>query len=95
MARYPLIFSMSPVRDGCGNTLSGATVQVFDNDTTTPSTIYAAKTGGSALANGIIVTDAYGMAKIYVDDADYPLVSLFDVSISKESYSAITVTDLR
>lgn len=67
--RYPILGSGVPSTE----------VQVLDAGTSTPSTIYAALTGGSALTDGIIGADANGVFAFFVDDGDYPVVSYFDI----------------
>lgn len=66
-----------------GLAFADASVQVYDAGTATPSPIYAAQTGGSVIATGIIVADSYGRVVFWVDDVTYPVVSYFDLVITK------------
>lgn len=91
MARYPL---RGVIRDGNGKVVSSATVTVYESDTTTGATIYAAKTGGSAISSSQVSSDTNGNWICYVDSDDYPIVSLFDVVVSKSGYVSQTYEDV-
>ena len=67
--RYPIVGTGSPL----------TSIIVYDLGTTTPSTVYAALTGGSALTDAIVTADENGVFTFFVDDSDYPVVSYFDI----------------
>ena len=54
------------VRDSWGNIVIGATISVYLAGTTTPASIYAADTGGTAVNS--VATDSRGDFVYYVDD---------------------------
>jgi len=78
------------VRDGAGRVLSSATVTINVYDTGLPAVIYAVDSGGSALANGQTTTSSNGRFTVWLDDGDYPLISLFTAIASKSGYSTDT-----
>ena len=80
MARYA---QNGTARDGMGVIISGATVVVYEADTTTPATIYAAKSGGSAVSGASLTTGTDGTFLFYVDDGDYPSGAQFDITATK------------
>lgn len=67
----------------------GSTVVVYDPGTSTPSTIYAAPSGGSALVGGVVTPDATGSALFYYDDVDYNFPSFFDIIESLVGYADV------
>jgi hypothetical protein len=88
--RYPL---RGKVRDGNGRVIVGAKVSVFLADTATAVTSYPTKTGGSNNF-GISTTDSNGEWLIYLDDATYTIVTLFDAVVSKTGYVTQTYEDI-
>lgn len=72
----------------------GSTVVVYDPGTLNPSTIYAASSGGAALAGGVVIPDASGFALFYYDDADYPFPSFFDIVESLSGYADVSRSDV-
>jgi hypothetical protein len=69
--RYPVFGVVAPSTD----------VTVFNDDGITPATIYAAATGGTALAGGVVTSDSHGKVIFFADDGDYPFPSYFDISV--------------
>ncbi len=63
-----------------GVVLPNSNVTVFNDDGVTPATIYAAQSGGAALAGGIVQANALGSVVFFVEDSDYPMIYLFTVS---------------
>lgn len=80
------------VRDGNGRIIASATVAITVNETGLTATIYAAQTGGVALALGQTTSGTDGSFTVWIDDGDYILMTLFDVAISKAGYSTKSVT---
>jgi hypothetical protein len=95
MARYVLIDQWAA--DGNGKIIPSASIQVYVADTTTaPSSLYSAKTGGSAVTDGVFTADSStARFTIYVDDGDYPLGSEFDVVVSKANFTTTYLYDVR
>jgi hypothetical protein len=77
-----------------GNTAAAASVTVYNQGTVVAATIFAAATGGSALAGGIVTADSDGKVIFFVDDATYPVISYFDISAAKSGYTTQTVTNV-
>jgi hypothetical protein len=89
MARYSLF---GTVQDGNGAAVASATVSILLADTTTVPTMYSAKSGGTIVTSA--TTDSKGYWLVYVDDGDYPLVTLFDISISKTGHVTTAYPDV-
>jgi len=70
-------------KDANGRVLEGVTVSVFLAGTTTPASIYAASSGGTAVNS--VLSDSYGAFVFYVDMADYTYPQAFDIVYSKSS----------
>lgn len=77
--RYPIF----------GYITAGNTATVFDGGTSSPSTVYASRSGGPPLAGGVVTPDAEGIVVFWLDDTDYPFVSLFDITTG-----GTTLTDI-
>ena len=77
--RYPIF----------GVVLPSSNVTVYNDDGVTPATIYAAASGGSALAGGIVQANSLGSVIFYVDDGDYPIVSYFVISADGQTLTGI------
>ena len=77
-----------------GLVFADASVQVYDADTVTPSQIYAASSGGSVIATGIVVADSSGRVLFWVEDTDYPVVSYFDLIITKTGQTTVYLYDV-
>lgn len=92
MARYAL---QGVLRDGAGSVIASAKVTVYDADTTDTSTVYAAKSGGSAISGASLTTSTSGVFKCYIDDNDYVSGALFDITVSKTNYADQTYSDLK
>ncbi len=90
MARYAI---QDTTRDNNGTIIPSATVTVTDADTSTASTIYAAKSGGSAISGGAVTSDSNGRFIFYVDDGDYVSGDQFDLAVSKTGYVAQSYSD--
>jgi len=94
MSRYTIFNGWSA--DGNGKIIPSASIQIYQADGTTPPTnMYLAKTGGSAITDGVTTTDTTGFAVIYVDDSDHPIGTEFDVVISKANFTTTTLADVR
>lgn len=61
---------------------------------TTLATIYAASSGGSAIANSLVNTDANGYFEAWVDDNDYSITQLFKIVLSATGFNNKTYDDL-
>ena len=82
-------------QDANGKIITGATVTVYLAGTTTPAVIYAADSGGSAIAGGALTSDAdTGQFKFYADDNNYRATSQFDLVLSKTNYTTTTLEDV-
>ena len=82
-----------------GATVFSATISVFLAGTTTPASIYAASTGGTAV-NSVLSSATAGTFVFYVDEADYLSSQLFDVTASKSisnvaNYIPVTISSLK
>ena len=94
MARYILIDTWAC--DGNGKVIPSASVQIYVADSTSaPSAIYEAKTGGTAITDGIVTADSTGRFTVYVDDGDYAIGSEFDAVISKANFNTTYLYDVR
>jgi hypothetical protein len=91
MARYPY---QSFIQDGNGRAIEDVTVTVYEADTTTEATIYAAKSGGSAITGSYVTTSASGYFLFYIDDSDYATLQLFDLVPAKSGYEFDTIADV-
>lgn len=67
--RYPIF----------GVVLASSNVTVYNDDGVTPATIYAAASGGVALAGGIVQANSLGSVVFYVEDSDYPMIYLLTI----------------
>lgn len=81
-------------QDGNGAIIAGATVTIFDADTTDTSTVYDAKTGGSVISGAAVTADDNGFWVAYVDFVNYAFNVLFDIVYSKSGYGSITYPDI-
>lgn len=81
MSRYSL---WGVISDGNGAAVASASVAIKLADTSTTPTMYDAKTSGSLVTSA--TTDSKGYWIVYVDDSDYPLVTLFDITVSKTGH---------
>jgi len=77
--RYPIF----------GVVLPNSNVTVYNDDGVTPATIYAAGTGGAALAGGIVQANALGSVVFYVEDADYPVIYFFVISADGQTLTGV------
>lgn len=92
MSRYAI---QGTVQDGTGSVIEGAAVYLRLVGSTTGATCYAEYSGGTALTDGQTTTDSRGHFIFYVEQSDYPLVSHFDVYVSKTGYAAQTYQNVR
>lgn len=72
-----------------GVVVASSDITVYDPGTTTAATIYAAASGGSALAGGVVTADAYGRVVFFYDSADYSALSYFDILSSGTVHGGI------
>jgi hypothetical protein len=94
VSRYTIFQGWSA--DGNGKIIQSATVTITLADTSTPPTaLYEAKTGGSAITTGVITTDSTGFGVAYLDDADYPIGTEVDITISKANFTTTYLYDVR
>ncbi len=77
-----------------GDALAEAFITVYEKDTLTPAEIYAAFTGGAALAGGVVSADSNGKVLFFVDSDTYPIVSLFDIKATKPGYADVNIYDV-
>ena len=91
MARYPY---HEAARDGNGVVISGATVVVYVANTTTPATIYATASGGSAITGATLTTDSNGRFNFWIDAADHAVTVFFDFVITGSSTLSMFSTTL-
>jgi hypothetical protein len=81
--------------DGAGNIVVGGNAKFYEYNTSDPSnpttiaTIYAARTGGSAIATGIVQTDTNGMYTAWVEDVDYSGNDLLTIVLSKSTHTEV------
>ena len=78
----------SVARDGAGNIVTSATVNIYLAGTTTAASVYEAYTGGTAVSS--VTTGTDGVFEFYIDDTDYAGTQQFKIVISKSNYSSIT-----
>lgn len=92
MARIPIHIVYA---DGAGNIVVSGNATFYEYKAADPSnpdtiaTIYENKTGGSAVASGIIITDSNGTALAWIDDGDYSGASLFTLITSKSTHTDV------
>ena len=91
MARYPY---QSFIQDGNGRAIEDVTVTVYEADTTTLATIYAAKSGGTAITGSYVTTSASGYFLFYIDTVDYTEETFFDIVPTKSGYEFDTIEDV-
>ncbi len=91
MARFPF---QSTAVDQLGKVMSEETVTVTLTGTATVAIIYAASSGGSAIANGVITTGTDGSFKFWVDEADYSSTQRFRIAISGDKFVTKTNDDV-
>src|SRR4051812_1169580 len=72
MARVELLVTVDKIVSSNLQPASGASVQVSVRSTGSPSTVYAAETGGTTVSNPL-VTDANGRVNGWVDEGSYIL----------------------
>ena len=84
MARRPI---SGVVRDGLGAIVASATVALAVYDGGAAATCYDAETGGSAISGGATTSGTNGAYTFWVDDSDYGLMTLFNVTASKSGYT--------
>lgn len=87
MARRPI---SGIVRDGEGNIVASATVTLTVYSSGAAATCYAAQSGGSALSGGATTAGTNGAYSLWIDDGDYAVLSLFNVTSSKTGYTTRT-----
>ncbi len=87
MARRPI---SGIARDGEGNIVASATVALTVYSTGLAATCYSAQSGGSALSGGATTSGSDGSYTFWIEDSDYALISLFNVTISKTGYTSMT-----
>ncbi len=90
MARIPI---NGVYADGEGNIVVSGNATIYEFKSADPSnpdtiaTIYAAETGGSAIATGIVTTDSNGIYEAWIDDSDYSGNQIFTVILSKSTHT--------
>lgn len=89
MARRPINIT---IRDITGEALSGATVTVRVHETGALATVYASESTLTPLTNSETTTGSTGFIPVWIDDADYNLLTMFDVYGVKSGYSIPTKT---
>ena len=81
--RYPYT---GITRDGNGNVISSATVKVFLAGTTTPASVYAAASGGTAGSS--VTSDSTGTFLFYVSNGSYSGNQMFKIRVEKTGFSS-------
>lgn len=76
--------------DSTGAVLSGATVTIYLEGTTTLATAYADSTTATALTGSQTTTDSYGNFEIWIDGKDYPPDQVFKLTVAKTGYATKT-----
>jgi hypothetical protein len=71
---------------------TAGTISVYLAGTTTAADVYAAESGGSAVAS--VSTDAYGHFSFWVDDSDYDNSQRFDITLSHADFKSKTYEDI-
>lgn len=82
-------------KDGAGRAVDAGSITVLLAGTSNAATIYAASSGGSALAGGIVTTGSDGGFVFYVDEADHAFSQLFDIRLSKTGFVTKTYNNVR
>jgi hypothetical protein len=83
--------------DGEGNIVVSGDATFYEYKSADPSnpdtlaTIYAAQTGGSAIATGVITTDSNGSYLAWLDDVDYDASSIFTLILSKSTHTDVPI----
>lgn len=78
--------------DGSGNIVVGGTATFYEYLSSDPSnptviaTVYAARTGGSAIASGAVTTDSNGAYIVWVEDTDYDGEDLLTLILTEPSH---------
>ena len=90
MARYA--YNNTTV-DQNGKILGGATVSLYLAGTTTPAKMYAASAGGTAVYS-MLSSNVNGSFTFYVDDGDYAIGQLFDITTTKTNYVPVTFSSV-
>ena len=90
MARYA--YNNTTV-DQNGKILGGATVSLYLAGTTTPAKMYAASAGGTAVYS-MLSSNVNGSFTFYVDDGDYAIGQLFDITTTKANYVPVTFSSV-
>lgn len=81
--------------DGSGNIVVSGTATFYEYLSSNPSnptviaTIYAARTGGSAIASGAVTTDSNGAYIVWVEDTDYDGEDLLTLILTEPSHAEV------
>lgn len=87
MARRPI---SGVVRDGHGTIVSGASVALTVYSGGAAATCYDSESGGSAYAGGTTTSGTNGAYTFWVEDSDYAVLTLFNITTSKSGYTSMT-----
>jgi len=79
-------------RDGNGKVISGSTIVVTLADTSTIASIYT--TSISTPAVNYVTSSTDGTFVFYIDNSDYDIDQLFDISVSKSGYTTKVYEDV-
>ena len=72
-----------------GVVLPSSNVTVYNDDGVTPATIYAAQSGGVALAGGIVQANSLGSVIFFVEDTDYPMIYFFTIIADGQTVTGV------
>lgn len=91
MARFPLQFQAT---DQQGKIVIGETVTLTLTGTSDVAISYEAASGGSAIVNGQLTTDADGRVKYWVDESDYSSAQYFRITLTGSEFVTQVVDDV-
>jgi hypothetical protein len=89
MARYKF---QGTFRDKFGHVVGDGTISAYLVGTTTPASIYAASSGGTAVNS--VTSSSNGYFYFYVDQIDYTDTQRFKVALSKSGFLTSTYDDI-
>lgn len=90
--RFPISKTIIDINTGA--VIVGAVGTVRLAGTATAATIYAASSGGSAIASSQVTSNSRGEVEFWVDTVDYSTSSLFDIYVTATNYNPFTIDNL-
>ena len=82
MARRPIA---GVVTDGQGNIISGAIVALTVYSGAV-ATAYDLQSGGSTFSGGLTTSNTDGSYEFWIDDSDHAVITVFNVTATKDGY---------